>query len=179
MASEFVSHAEEVRKRVNAHALKNLHAATIFVQRAAKKNVKPGGPSGFKTSHGSAGLSGSIGREIEARKLRGRVGTNLKYARIQEQGGTITAKNKKLTVPISDEAKKSRGATFMNDLQLIPRKGGNSLLARIGENFALDVHWVLVDSVTLPAHPYLRPAINSNRAAITKLLLRPMPKGKK
>ena len=179
MASNFISHADEVRKRVNQHLLKNLDRATIFVQRAARQNAKPGGTAGFRTSRGAAGLSGSIGREIDPPRFHGRVGTNLKYARIQEQGGTITAKDKKLTVPVSDEAKKSRGATYMNDLVVIPRKGQNTLLARIDENFDLDVQWVLVDSVTLSAHPYLRPALNNHRAEVAALLTRPMPTGGK
>ena len=179
MASKFISHADTVRKRVNAHLLRNLKAASIFTVRTAKANAKPGGPSGFKTSHGAAGLSGSIGHEIDTAKFKSRVGSNLKYARIQEQGGTISSKGKKLTVPISDEARKSRGAAYMNDLELIPRKGRNSLLARVGENFGLEVHWVLVDSVTLPARPYLRPTINNHRAEITALLLKPMPTGVK
>ena len=175
MARDFISHAEAVRKRVNAHLLRNLDAASIFAVRAARANLRPGGASGFKTSRGGAGLSGSVGHEINKALFTSRVGTNMKYARIQEQGGMITTKGKKLTVPVSNEAKKSRGATYMNDLELIPRRGKNSLLARVGENFELDVHWVLVDSVTLPPRPYLRPALTKNRAAITKLLLKPIP----
>lgn len=178
MINQIRWHDREVRRKVIDHCVKNLTAATIHVQTAARRNVKPGGRSGFKTSRGAAGLSGSIGYEINARNLRSRIGSSLRYARIQEQGGTITPKSaSKLAVPVTDEARRARGPRSMSDLELIPRQGRPSLLARIDENFDLDVQFVLLDSVTLPPRPYLRPAVYNERDRINKLLLKPMPKG--
>ena len=171
---------DNVKRQVLAHVGRNLNAAAIYVQTAARRNVRPGGPSGFKTSRGSGGLLGSIGREVNTRTLRASVGSNLRYARIQELGGMITPKDAKhLAVPISDEAKKSRGPRFMSDLVYIPRTGKSALLARTGAGAGLEVHWVLVDQVILPPRPYLRPALLGNRSRVTQILTRPMPKGGK
>ena len=176
MASHLTFNLQGNIKRVLKHLVRNVTSASIIVQRAAKANVKRGGRSGFKTSHGGHGLSGSIGYEINPQKLRGFVGSSLKYARIQEIGGTIRGHGKKLSIPLTDEARKSGGPRTMSDLVPIPRKGKNTLLARLDENFDIDPQWVLVDEVTLPARPYLRPAIYKNKDKISKALTRPMPR---
>ena len=183
MANKFVSHADKVMKRVNSQMLKNLKSASIYVTRAAKANVKPGGASGFKTGRGSAGLLGSIGYEVDRPRYRSRIGTNLKYARIHEQGGTITPKSAKvLAVPVSPEAKKASGPRSFSDLVFIPRAGKPPLLARIraggpkrARAATMDVMYVLLKSVAIPPRPYLRPALTRNRAKVTELLLKPIP----
>ena len=175
MASSLIFHIQKVVKQVRKHLVKNVTRAAIVAQRAAKANVKRGGRSGFKTSHGGAGLSGSIGYEINPQKLLGFIGSNLKYARIQEIGGTIRGHGKKLSIPLTDEARKSGGPRTMSDLVPIPRKGKNTLLARLDENFDIDPQWVLVDEVTIPPRPYLRPAVYKNKDKIAKELTRPMP----
>ena len=190
MASKFISHAEAVRKRVNAHVLKNLRSASIFAVRTAKANVKPGGPSGFKTSHGAAGLSGSIGYEIDPPHFKARIGSNQPYARIQE-AGTVGAGGvlpdirprsaKALAVPIHPAAKRARGPRDFSDLVFIPRPGKPPLLVRGGGKgrARMDIMYVLLKSVALPPRPYLRPAVSNHRSEIAKLLLRPMPAGVK
>jgi len=179
MASRLTFNVQDNIRRVRKHLVGNVTRATIIVQRAAKANVKRGGRSGFKTSHGGAGLSGSIGYEIMPRELRGFVGSRLRYARIQEIGGTIRGKGKKLSIPLTDEARKSGGPRTMSDLVPIPRKGRNTLLARVGENFDIEPQWVLVDEVTIPARPYFRPAVYKNKNQIAKALTKPMPRSRK
>jgi len=183
MANKFISHADKVLKRVRTHMLKNLKAASIFVTRAARANVRPGGGSGFKTGRGTAGLLGSIGYEMTPSLFKSRIGTNQKYARIHEQGGVITPKSAKaLAVPIHPEAKKASGPRSFSDLVFIPRAGKPPLLARIraggpkrAREATMDVMYVLLKSVTLPPRPYLRPSLTKNRAKITELLLKPIP----
>lgn len=162
---------------MKAHLVKNLSRAAIICQTGARRNARVGGKSGFKTSHGSYGLVGSIGWEVNESALIARVGSNLKYARIQEVGGTIRAKDKLLSIPLSKEAQKSGGARTMAGLILIPKGKGrqHSLLVRPGTKGGFELHWVLVPSVTLPPRPYLRPALYDNRGPITAALLRPMP----
>ncbi len=176
MADKFKWHGEEVRKRVEAHIQKNLTRAAIIVQRKARANVATGGPSGFKSSRGMAGLKGSITYEVS--RFRARVGSNLKYARIHELGGMIRPRSANaLAVPLTDEARKSRGPRYMSDLQYIPLRGRDPLLARVDENFGLDPQWVLKREVHMPARPYLRPALRQMKAQLKRELTRPMPKG--
>jgi len=191
MARDFISHAEAVRKRVNAQLLRNLKSASIFAVRAAKANLSVGGASGFKTSHGGAGLKGQMGYEIDASLFKSRVGNNLAYSRVHE-GGTVgkggmlpdirPKSAKALAVPIHPDAKKARGPRDFPDLVFIPGRGKPPILARIRSGGAkrarqasMDVMYVLLKSVAIPPRPYLRPALTKNRAAITKLLLRPIP----
>ena len=176
MADQYISHKKRAIAHVMNHIKRGLDRATIIVETSARRNVSPGGPSGFKTSRGSGGLRGSIGREVDMRSLRGFVGTNLRYGRIHELGGVINPKNSQwLTIPVTDEARKARGATYMDDLNFIPLSSEKALLARSDDNFELDVQFVLVKSVTIPARPYLRPALYKNKDKITKALTRPLP----
>jgi len=82
-------YGEDVRRRVEQQLVANLRLAAITVQNAARDNVRPGGPSGFVTSHGGRGLLGSITYEVDGAKKVARIGSNLKYARIHELGGVI------------------------------------------------------------------------------------------
>ena len=82
-----VWHGDQVVRQVEQHMRRNLETAAIFVEREAKRNARAGGSSGFETSHGGAGLAGSIEHEVDWPVAR--IGSNLKYARIHELGGVI------------------------------------------------------------------------------------------
>jgi HK97 gp10 family phage protein len=69
------------------------------------------------------------------------VGTSEEYARIQEYGGTITAKNKPYLVFRTEDGK-----------------------------------WHSVKSVTIPPHPYLRPAFDENKARVKSEIERAVKK---
>lgn len=184
-------HGDEVQRLTEADVQRRLLKACIMVTNTAKENLAVGGASGFKTSHGDLGsLRGSIAYEVEG--FVGRVGSNLKYARIQELGGVITPKTAKaLAIPIHPEAQRASGPRSFTNLKLIPRPGKPSLLIRqegrktysrtSGKKRVAhiavtrwDLMYVLVKSVTLPARPYLRPALWSNEGAIRELFARPM-----
>jgi len=79
-----------------------------------------------------------------------------RYAAIQEHGGTITPKTARaLAVPVSEEAKRHTSPRDMEGLVLITRDGRPPLLARPTGGDGLDVHWVLLSSVTLTATHWL------------------------
>lgn len=113
-------------------------------------------------------------------------GSNLKYARIQELGGTIVAKGKKLAVPIGERgrrlAKMAGGNLRSLDLHAERSKSGALLLyetvqvtkGRRGKGKRHDHPpvFALVDSVTLPARPYLRPMLRKARADMQRAFIR-------
>ena len=102
-------------------------------------------------------------------------GTNLEYARVQQEGGTIRPRNaKNLAIPLTKEAvkagsprnwaegfvKKGKNMAQRNMLTLIARPGKNPLLVEIlsgkGKKGARWIaHYVLVKSVTIPARAFL------------------------
>jgi len=116
---------------------------------------------GVGTHSGGEGMFGSVfGWMIDAEIPLGAIGVPANrpaavYAAIQNYGGVITPKRARaLAVPISAEAKRSTSPRDMADLTFIPRKGRPPLLARLigrGKSARLQVHWVLVSSVTIRA----------------------------
>lgn len=93
------------------------------------------------------------------------IGTDLEYARIQEYGGTITPKNAKyLAVPLTEAARAATSPLlFAGELHFVPRAGGGT--GGTLRDDAGEAQYALVTSVTIPAHPYLRPAIDENEQA--------------
>lgn len=87
MASRMRWHGPQVVRQVEQHMKRNLEKAAVFVESEAKRNAHAGGPAGFRSSHGGAGLVGSIVSEVNWPVAR--IGSNLKYARIHELGGII------------------------------------------------------------------------------------------
>ena len=140
----------------------------LYVNRIKQSFVKtswftpapPGGPPGTVT--------GNLRRSITATPPangRAMVGTNAKYARIQEYGGVITAKRSKfLTVPANVEAAKIRAT--VNTLRSVPglsfrpgRRPGIAFLVRSGKGKGSgELMYVLKRSVKLPPRPFMRPA---------------------
>jgi len=87
------------------------------------------------------------------------IGTDLEYAAIHEFGGVIKPKNAKfLAIPVSSAAKIAVSPNnYPDKLRFVPRPFGGMMVDREGE-----VHFILRTSVTIPAHPYLRPALDEN-----------------
>ena len=78
------------------------------------------------------------------------------YAAILNYGGRITPKHAgALAVPISAEAKMHSSPRDMPGLVMIKRRGRRPLLvrelSRRGDVSAMEIHWVLLSSVTIPA----------------------------
>lgn len=97
--------------------------------------------------------------EKQAKKVEMGIGTDLDYAAIQEFGGTITPKKGKfLAIPLTEEARANVSPRDFPE-KLSPRFGGNGGVLVDGAGIA---QYALVRSVTIPAHPYLRPALDEN-----------------
>lgn len=112
-------------------------------------------------------LSASDGSRIFTR-----IGSVLKYARIHELGGIITAKKSKyLTIPVSKKAKiaAGRGQTareaFGDTISFVPRANGGLLIEQKGKGNRAKtiVHYVLKKSITMPKRPYIRPGFAQSK----------------
>lgn len=84
--------------------------------------------------------------------------TNVKYARIHEYGGTISAKpGKALAIPFNKQSAliqmQSGGLRNVKGLYVIRRAGGNAFLFRSGDS---SVGWTLVKSVKISEKRYMR-----------------------
>ena len=86
-------HGEEFQRQVHEQWAKNIEAAAIHVKGEIKRSLRIGNKDG--TSPSAAGdpprrvtgrLSGSIAHEVDRKKLIGRVGTNVLYAKFLELG---------------------------------------------------------------------------------------------
>ena len=167
-------YGEEVRHVIEAGMRRNLEKAALFVETEAKRNARSGGPAGFKSSRGGAGLVGTITHEVKYPVAR--IGTNIKYGRIHELGGTIVpATAGALTVPLAREARKAKAKDFPDAFLL--KLGSKAFIVQSvgrGKRAHLKFLYVLKDSVHMPARPYLRPALDNNIARIRELLGTPI-----
>lgn len=108
----------------------------------------PGQPPGVRTNR----LRGSM-TNARVSALRWAAGTNVKYARIQEFGGTINHPGGTHYVMTND------GPRFITE-----QKALNLALSRGTPVKVTGPH-----TITLPARPFMRPALNNNRALIAKV----------
>lgn len=175
---------KEFLEKALIHFTQNLERAALIVERQAKRNVRPGGASGFKTSHGGSGLHGSITHVT--RFPWAKIGTSIKYGLLQELGGWVYPKSRRaLSVPIHKSAERGM-AKYTADLTLIPSKmrgGRPGLLVRkheTGKGGAAarkprwDLMYLLMTRVYVPARAYLLPAFMTTKAQILKALGREM-----
>lgn len=111
-------------------------------------------------------LSRSIHTEVVfvGEQMEVYIGTDLEYAAIQELGGVITPKEAKyLAIPLTDAARQFVSPRNFGggELSFRPTSGGGGLLVdKNGE-----AHYRLVKAVTIPAKPFLRPALEQNITA--------------
>ena len=86
-------------------------------------------------------------------------GTNLEYAAIHQFGGTIRARNAKyLAIPVSREAYRAGSPrNFAGQLRFVPSRSGRGgrFVERNPQGKPLVTHYVLVQSVQIPARPFL------------------------
>ncbi len=84
------------------------------------------------------------------------IGTNLEYAAIHEFGGVILPKNARfLAIPVGTLV----GSPRLHDLHVARTRGGTYLLMDQAGN----VQYLLRRSVTIPARPYMRPALDTKK----------------
>lgn len=139
------------------------HAAVriaTIVQRHAKINVK----SQLNTTGKS---TGNLGRGITVMGERGtgsaRVGPQAIYGAIHEFGGTIRpVRAKYLAIPVGEL---TGSPTEHPDLHLGVSRAGTLFLAN-----ASGIQYVLKRSVTIPARPYLGPAMESAKPQVPGII---------
>lgn len=95
-----------------------------------------------------------VSRRPDVSATHVRLGSNLPYAAIHQAGGRITPKRAaKLWIPLTPEARKMGPRRFMSRNPGAFILKGKSVATRTASG--LKFHFALVDSVTIPARPYL------------------------
>jgi len=124
------------------------------------------GQLGLTMQNQASGLAASMaGWMIDRRGLVAALGIPpdspaAHYARMLNDGGVILPRRAKaLAIPVSQEAKRHESPRDMDGLEMIPRKDKPPLLVRKltkrGDFTGMQVHWILVASVTIPAFHWL------------------------
>lgn len=149
---------QKIKNRIR----KRLVIAGEFVRSAAAREVVANGLVD------TGNLAGSIeAKPVSWNKVR--IGTNVVYAAIHEFGGKIKAKNAgALTIPLTKEARLKTAGDFP-DLFILKTKK-NTFLARNKEDGQIEFVYLLKKSVTIPARPYLRPALYNNKKQVMRIL---------
>jgi HK97 gp10 family phage protein len=130
-------------------------AGALPVQNAAKLRA----PVRTRTLSRSIHAELAVAREAYAEAV---VGTDVEYAAIQEFGGVITPVNGQyLAIPLTKAAEAAVSPrSFGGELRPVFRGLDGVLVDEAGE-----AQFALRRSVTIPAHPYLRPALDENEDA--------------
>lgn len=149
-------------------------AGSLPILNAAKENVHEDLNT---TGRGTGNLARSLHSEVtESSDTYAEVatGTDLEYAAIHEFGGTIRPKNAEaLAVPLTPEAKKyASPREFPRKLHVQVSEDGKAFLAGARGK----PYYILLKSVTIPARPYLRPAIDENETKIVNAVQRILKK---
>lgn len=91
------------------------------------------------------------------------------YAAIHEFGGEIAARNARyLTIPMSAEFK-GRSAREFSDL-FVKRIGNRAYLVRQNEGGGLQFCYMLRERVTMPARPFMKPAVEKHKERIIDII---------
>jgi len=159
--ARFNSDAEKIDfqwKLTYAHMLKNKIVKNID-KNFGGRVVGQQGTAGIRSGR-SGTLRNSVVVSIENNEPIITVGgQNVPYASIHEFGGIITPKNRKwLTIPVADDVRGRRAKEFkLHFIQFSNARAGL---------FAEDkrLKYLLVKRVTIPARPYIQPAIDELEA---------------
>ena len=152
--------ATDVRRRT----IRKIDATFNKTQRSSKsgKTVSAGSKGGLRDD-------GSVMLKLVGRYPGVEVGGNsvgVPYAAIHEYGGIVRpVKAKALTIPLAPRYVGTRAREW--DLFLLPREGKPALLMNKETN---EPAFVLLKSVTIPARPYFRPAIEESLASDAMVL---------
>lgn len=135
-----------------------------------------------------ASIAASVEPVSDGLELRGRAGGNSKggaqvrYARMQEYGGVQRPRNAKmLAIPVGPALTGAGVSKFASPrdvpgLVLVRSRGGAFLLVKSGEGMSGrskkigEVWYVLKRQVTIPAQPYMRPAMQVVRVLLPDVL---------
>jgi hypothetical protein len=141
------------------------------VARLAKRNAGAMQKSWRKTGH----LANNIGIDVQGSDdtFWGLVGTgvkgakSVKYARIQDKGGTITAKGKYLAIPFKGVTERPRD---VSDTFVAKSKGGCLIIfQRLGKG-KIKPMFALKRSVNIPAANWFTNAIDTNKPLLDEMM---------
>lgn len=167
-------------KDINDDVLRGIRQALIWLGTKVAESITFG-RYGVKTDRGRLRSSFGIGdkdNRFIVRKvgqgILGIIGSNVKYAAIQERGGIIKAKSgRALAIPVHPLAKAKTGPRDFGDtLTLIPRKGRPPLLVKKvgGAAKRFEIMYVLKKSVKIPAHFYMRKTLFANKTRALQII---------
>lgn len=141
----------QIEKAEGPAARKALMAGGLVVERRAKQNVR-------EQHLIDTGLLRESITASAVTDLLVRIGTPLIYASIHEFGGDITPKNRQyLAIPLTNKSRKVGPRDYPEALRFVPVNDGGFLVDAAG-----DAQYALRKRVTIPARPYLRPAIDKD-----------------
>lgn len=164
--------------RENIAAYKKLLSFQIFraltvIEANIKNQLR--GPSGLKRRTGRLFNTWGETKKVTetANSVVGELSSaGVPYAAIHEFGGVIKAKDKKLTFPTLNNqrpdgsAKISLQSIFASKNYFITKNG--TLMQKAGGKSAPTPMFLFRDSVTIPAKPYIRPALAASQDTILK-----------
>lgn len=150
--------------------------ALTVVEAAIKNQLR--GPSGLRRRTGRLMNTWGENKKIieSGNSVTGELSSaGVPYAAIHEYGGTITAKGKALTIP-TEENRRPDGSPKITIRELFgglrskvfTTKGGVVMLAPGGKGSKLTPMFIFKKSVTIPARPYIRPALAASQETIIK-----------
>lgn len=124
---------------------------------------------------GMRGRTGDLARSFKETFLGEKGGSvsagsfsDLSYARIQEEGGTIHPRTRRyLAVPLV-RTPVGKWPRHFSDLVLVRSRRGNLLLARVSKSGRMTPHFVLKPSVRLRGRGYLAASIREAQAAASE-----------
>ena len=181
-----------VTKRVERAISRRVQRAGVFLQRRVVDEISQ--PSRIRKTKLSAGAppgadTGELKRSILTTMvdpMTAVVFSNSKQGLIFELGGTIRPRSKRaLAIPLTKKARRWRGPTRNfkpngQDLVPIRRPGLPTLLVeKFGKRGGAlrtkwTIHFILVDIVRMPRHPFLSTALSKNRDEIILMIGEPL-----
>lgn len=136
-------------KLENGQKRAGIESGMVVAQKATQKAPRNHGRLKRSITHGTPEVVGPM-------KVVTTVGTNVEYARAQEEG---------MTIDIPEIAPKTKKALAF------PWPAGPSHLKKKGTDIVI-LKKVKAHKVTIPAHPYLRPALEESRQLIKAIHVR-------
>jgi len=140
-----------------------LEAGAREAERNAKRNLTGGNPLHVRTG----ALRTSIRSEVDRARQEARIGTDLVYGPVHEYGATIRPREmRKLAIPVGGVRTWPR--RFAGPLFFRMTRGGLKFLV----DAAGKMMYVLKPQVTVPARPWLGPALTASKAKFADLMQR-------
>lgn len=164
---ETLANLDKAGKKVKTEKRIKMEKASVYLKNYIQKNKLSGDP----LKRRSANLVNQMNYNVEDKNniTTGKVGNRMVYAAIHETGGTIKAKRAKyLTIPLP-AAMTPRGVlrkparqwtdTFVRNKIIFQKKGKKVVPL-----------FVLKESVTIPARPYISTALNETKNRIIDII---------